>query len=137
MLKFAKQKRTTGILALDRKLWRIFSEYIRRRDADQDGICRCITCRKPKPWKEMDAGHFVNRARKSTKFDERNVHAQCPVCNRFAEGKQFLYGNALDLKLGHGTAQKLIDLGGMHSKLDRLWYEERIKYYREKLKGMK
>ena len=40
-------------IGLKGKLDRLFSEYIRRRDADA-GYCRCVTCGKLQHWREMD-----------------------------------------------------------------------------------
>lgn len=38
---------------------RIFSEYIRRRDADKDGFVRCISCGRRIRWEDADCGHLV------------------------------------------------------------------------------
>jgi hypothetical protein len=84
----------------------------------------------------MDAGHFVSRRWKATKFDERNVWPQCPKCNRFSGGEAFLMANYIDTHLGHGTADLLHNLSRVKCKLDRLWYEEQIKIYRAKLRAL-
>ena len=131
-LKHPKGKRTVGVLALDRKLWNIFSRYIRLRDSDH-GLGKCITCGRYIPVKEGDAGHFRNRRHKSTRFMEENVAFQCPNCNRFDEGKAYEFGKALDVKYGEGMADKITKLSGVSSKLDRLWYESAIKEYKLKL----
>ena len=86
---------------------RIFSEFIRLRDSDAHGYCRCITCTNRAPWKEMDAGHFISRDRKAVRWNEHNVHAQCPRCNRFRGGEQFLHGQAIDKLYGEGTVEGL------------------------------
>ena len=67
----------------------IFSEYIRRRDADNDsGYCACVSCNKPIHFTESDAGHFLSRQKLATRWDERNVYSQCRKCNRFEYGRQ-------------------------------------------------
>jgi len=93
---------------LEAILWKWFSLFIRLRDSDFDGFCECVTCHKVDYYKLMDSGHFVSRDRKSTKFDEKNNHAQCPACNRFKSGKQYEHGIAIDQKYGHGTAEELL-----------------------------
>ena len=98
-------------IGLKGKLDRLFSEYIRRRDADHAGYCRCVTCGKMQHWKEMDAGHFVPRDRIATRWDETNVHPQCRECNRFRSGKQYEHGRAIDRMYGSGTADRLMALG--------------------------
>ncbi len=92
----------------DDKLWRVFSLWIRLRDADKNGYIRCITSGKMAHWTESDAGHFISRRHLSTKFDEQNVHAQNRHDNRFQYGKQYEYGLAIDKKYGAGTAEKIL-----------------------------
>ena len=71
------------------KIDKVFHEYVRRRDADNDsGYCKCISCNKPIHFTESDAGHFIGRGALATRYDEQNVHAQCRKCNRFQYGRQ-------------------------------------------------
>lgn len=70
------------------RAWRAFSAYIRLRDAIRttSGVimARCVTCSAVRPIEGvgcMQAGHFLPGRRMGTLFDERNVHAQCYVCN--------------------------------------------------------
>lgn len=90
------------------KLDTIFSEFIRLRDCDKNGVCKCITCGGLSHWRQMDAGHFITRENMGTRWEEENVHSQCPSCNRFKSGKQFEHGLAVDKKHGPGTASKLL-----------------------------
>ena len=86
---------------------RVFSIYVRMRDADQDGYANCITCRKTSHWKALQNGHFVSRACNRLRFDDENCNAQCVGCNMFKGGEQYEYARQLDLKYGDGTAEKL------------------------------
>ena len=82
------------------KIDKVFHEYIRRRDADNNtGYCNCITCQKPIHFTESDGGHFILRGRLSTRYDERNVKAQCRKCNRFDFGRQYEFSLALGEQL--------------------------------------
>ena len=109
-MQFPKQKRSTRQSA-ERTLWKHFSMYIRLRDRmPGTEMCRCATCRMVHHWKEMDAGHFVQRDRYATKYNEKNVHAQCPRCNRFRNGEQYAMSLHIDAKYGKGTAQLLLEL---------------------------
>lgn len=83
----------------DAELWKWFSIFIRLRDANDEGICKCCTCGKFAFWKGgiMQAGHGVSRNHWGTRYNERNVHAQCSGCNakhigggRQAEYAQFV-----------------------------------------------
>ena len=123
---------------LKRRLDRIFSEYIRLRDSDGAGICRCITCGRSFLWNAGDAGHFVSRDKLAIRFDERNVNAQCSFCNRYRSGEQYAHGLAIDRKHGKGTADLLMQLGSMRgTKLTPIWFSVKLEEYRAKLKKLK
>jgi hypothetical protein len=68
------------------KLDRIFSHYIKLKESLlSTGMiteCVCITCGRRKPISQIDAGHYMSRRFWATRWDERNVHAQCHGCNR-------------------------------------------------------
>ena len=84
-----------------------FSQAVRLRDSDKYGNAPCITCGVVKPWKQMQAGHFVSRKVSLLRYDDENVNAQCVGCNMFKAGEQYAYSIALDKKYGGGTAEKL------------------------------
>ena len=114
-----------------KKADRYFSEYIRLRDADSSGNVRCITCEKITHWQDADAGHFISRDKKATRYDERNVNAQCKTCNRFQSGRQYEHGKAIDLKYGAGTADELLVLSNQIIKANQAYYESMATTYKE------
>ena len=64
------------------KLWKLISEYTRRRDADECGMVKCCTCSTIKHWKELHAGHFIPQAQgDAVRYDLRNINSQCYRCN--------------------------------------------------------
>ena len=135
MLRFPKGSKKRDTLGkLDDTLWRWFSKLIRLRDTDHLGFGKCCTCGKVVKWNDADAGHFVSRRHKATKFDERNVNIQCKHCNRFSSGEQHAHGQYIDKKHGYGTAQLLQDLSRKKCKLDKLWYEHMIEEVKAKVK---
>jgi hypothetical protein len=93
---------------MDDKLWKAFSEYIRRRNADENGMVKCFTCSSFKHWKEMQAGHGIPRQHWGTRYDEKNVQSQCRKCNCFEQGEQAEFSKQVDLKYGAGTWGLLI-----------------------------
>ena len=116
------------------KIDKPFHEYIRRRDADNDsGYCQCISCDKPIHFTESDAGHFISRGKLATRWDERNVKAQCRKCNRFEYGRQFEYS----LKIGTELAEQLLQDSRAVFKLMEHEYQEIFETYRDKLKELK
>lgn len=96
---------------LIRKLDDIFSEYVRLRDADENGIVTCITCTDTYHWTEVDCGHYVLRGNMSVRWNLQNANGQCRLCNSTHDGRQDEHGAAIDIKYGHGTADKLQKLG--------------------------
>lgn len=119
------------------KLDKVFSEYIRIRDADQNGFIRCISCGKSVFWKEADAGHYINRKHLSLRFNEINVNAQCRSCNRFDEGNIPAYGMALQGKYGKEIIEKLLASKNQTMKLGRFEIEQLTKDVKTKLSQLK
>lgn len=74
------KKRQASQATLVKKLDKVFSQYIRLRDALPNGTFRCISCGRIKPFEQADAGHFHSRRHMSTRFDELNVSAECRYC---------------------------------------------------------
>jgi hypothetical protein len=107
MLKFPKKTTKTPRRKLIQKLDRVFSRWIRLRDSI-DGVCTCCTCGKRGEIKKFHAGHFMGRQFYPTRWDEQNVHAQCPYCNTFNEGEKYLYSKFLANKYGENTPDLLV-----------------------------
>ena len=94
---------------LIKRLDTVFSEYIRKKNADSKGYVTCITSGRKFHYSEVDAGHFISRKEMSTRWHEDNVHPQSRYDNRYRYGKQYEYGLALNKKK-RGLAQKLYKL---------------------------
>jgi len=132
-----KNKRSVRINSADKH----FSKFVRLRDTVKiiDGVpyCKCVTCSKIAPVKEMTNGHFVKRNRTATRFNEQNCHAQCISCNSFEDGREYKHAKEIDKKYGSGTADKLQALGaarGARSKLEKYRLKEIADKYKEKVK---
>ena len=123
----------TTISKLKKKLDVLFSQYIRRRNADHLGRVKCFTCGVEKHWKEQQAGHFQSRSHHSTRWDEVNVQVQCVKCNMFRQGEQYKFGLYLDDRFGDGTAEDLENRAKTIVKLNRVDYEEAIERYKQKI----
>lgn len=84
--------KTKSISQLKKEADNAFSRYIRQRYADDHtGYGSCVTCGISKPWKELQAGHYITRGSNILRFDERNVHPQCVGCNVFKKGNYPAY----------------------------------------------
>ncbi len=126
----------TTISKLKKKLDVLFSQYIRRRNADHLGRVKCFTCGIEKHWKEQQAGHFQSRSHHSTRWDEVNVQVQCVKCNMFRQGEQYKFGLYLDDRFGDGTAEELENRAKTIVKLNRVDYEEAIERYKQKIREL-
>ena len=67
---------------LIRKLDKLFSEYMRKRDTDVNGYGLCCTCAKRIHYKEGHCGHFMSRRHYATRWDPENVNLQSVFYNK-------------------------------------------------------
>lgn len=134
---YKKSKKKSDSKKLIDKLDAIFSQFIRLRDSNDKGLCRCITSGQIDEWKAMDAGHFISRNHMATRWEEKNVHAQSRKDNRFLGGRQYEHSLAIDKKYGEGTAEKLLIQSKQTKKFADFELEELIKYYTEQVKQLK
>ena len=126
--------------SLKKKVSTEFSKYIRLRDALKTTgsltDCKCITCGKMQPIKDIDAGHFVSRRYNNTLFNERNVHAQCRYCNRFLGGNLLEYRRQIVKLYGEGADIELEDLATEIKKFTPQELEELLEIYKQKNKQL-
>ncbi len=114
-------------------LWKWFSLFVRLRECpdNSQGFARCFTCGRVHHYKEMDAGHYMSRRHKATKYDENNVRGQCVHCNRDLSGNIGEYERALGSELAESLRLKSKE----KSKKMPLWeVESKIAEYRQKAK---
>lgn len=111
---------------LKAKLWKVFSEYIRKRDK---GIC--FTCGRKCEGSGYHAGHFIPKSVGGIVlyFHPENVNGQCAHCNIWLSGNQWEYGQ----RLGPEKVQRLYALKGVIQKWDVARYEREINFYKNLL----
>lgn len=74
---------------LEKRLDQLCSTVVRCREP------RCFTCGKRLRFAERQAGHFVPRVVKWTRWDLDNVHTQCNRCNVELDGNLSRYREKL------------------------------------------
>ena len=121
----------------DKKLWKIFSEYIRLKYSSENGYCTCYTCGAIRFWRGCDAGHGIGRQFMATKFEEINVRPQCKPCNGFHGGKREVFKEKMDLEHGTGTWEKLELRARQRFSYSDFEIQELIKFYSEEVKRLK
>jgi len=134
----AKAKKANSVSSLTKKADKLYSEYIRKRDAiwttwTLDRII-CITCWETKDYIQFDCGHFVTRANKSTRWDYLNSNAQCKVCNNWGSWRQYEHWKAIDKKYWEWTADKIMQKWRTIFKLNSIYLQEKIEDLINKLK---
>tara|TARA_R100000781_G_scaffold10857_1_gene10134 strand:+ start:638 stop:1042 length:405 start_codon:yes stop_codon:yes gene_type:complete len=104
---------------LVKKLDTIFSEYIRRKHSDKNGIVKCYTCNKKAYWKGegMQNGHFISRYSRILRWDENNCRPQCYACNCMRYGQNYIFAMNLNKEFGYDIASELLIKSKQISKL--------------------
>jgi hypothetical protein len=126
-----------GVMELVKILDKVFSEYIRLKDTDDNGNVKCITCGQIHYWKDIDCGHFIPRARQATRFDPVNCNPQCKKCNRFKHGEHDMYRWKLITLHGRKQVEQLEKRALMGGSYDTYTLREMIAEYRQKVKQLK
>lgn len=134
------------VAQLKRKLWEVFSLYIRQRDTDQDGYGHCISCQKPIQLGTQDcqAGHYIPKGKGGSHhfglprfpddvLAERNCNAQCGSPCNISEGGNFInYEIGLREKYGDAETDELKKAGAVNPVFKRTKPDliEIIEYYK-------
>lgn len=119
-------------------LWeKIVSPYIRKRDIDWRGYGKCISCDNQITYETCDAGHFIRKSRgKWFYWNEENIHAQCPACNRYGSNEEGAeYFRNLCIKIGKSKAEHLLKMKHRNPLEPRTLNQIRA-YYEKKLKEL-
>lgn len=138
-----KRKRLVPLPTLKKKLWQTFSVFIRLRDADSNGMCKCCTSGKLIPWTASQGGaqsghYFCQRGNPMLVFCETNVHAQSPIENKKQRNNiTWDYTEFMLEKYGLEHIRKLAAMRGKPFKFTRPWLEEKLSYYSKKVEQLK
>lgn len=105
------KKKAVKISTVKKRVWDIFSRYIRLRDCMETTGCTsfglCITCEKRNHFKLLQAGHFIPGRHNANLFSEKGVHAQCYNCNFNLRGNTLVYRRKIIEMYGPGYDEVL------------------------------
>ena len=87
---------------------------------------RCISCGD---WAKLQAGHFIKRQHRATRWNEFNVNGQCARCNHFLHGNDGAYCMALIRWYGKAKVEELLALKHKTAKYSRADLEELIRRF--------
>ncbi len=121
---------------LKKELDKVFSEYVRRSSADENGMARCYTCGVCKHWKQLHAGHYISRQYLATRWDLNNVKSQCPGCNIYGNGKPLDFEENLKKELGDNVVEEMKKKRHTITKVGIQWYQEQISHYKDLIKDL-
>jgi 5-methylcytosine-specific restriction endonuclease McrA len=123
-----------SLSSLEKKLDRVFSEYIRLRVADEGGTVECVTCGKLMYWKDgAQCGHFIKRSNRATRWEETNCHVQCVGCNKWRNGMEAEHSEHIIKTYGVEAYHRLNRLKRTTAKFTRSDLEQMILFYKAKL----
>lgn len=123
--------------AYKKRLWKLVSEYVRRKDADKNGYVRCISCGAKKHWKDLQAGHYIPKSRGNCIYwEEKNIHPQCSYCNLYLHSNHNPYALALIEKYGQDILKELEWKSHQTCPMGQKEYLKLIEEYQLKLKNL-
>lgn len=123
-----KAKHKTPRQKLRDKAWKLVSEYTRRSED------RCYTCGAKGDWKKAHAGHYKHGH--NMDFVDKNIHRQCPRCNKWLHGNLSVYALQLVSGYGHGILYELEERSKLVKKYTIGDLEQLIELYTERLKDL-
>lgn len=84
-VKAIPESQAHGSGTLQKRLWRVISDYVRIRDWYRFGPFCVASGKKLDHWKDGHAGHFIaySHCRGIFKFDPRNIHLQHGYSNKY------------------------------------------------------
>lgn len=96
-----------------------FNAYIRKRDSKGEYFI-CISCGQYKSSSTMHAGHYLSAGHHSyLRFNETNVHGQCPACNTHLHGNLINYRINLVKKIGIDEVERMESIRNTSHKWDK------------------
>lgn len=109
---------------------RLFSLFIRNRDADKNGNIACVCCGKIYNLEQVDKEgnkvvqnlHFIDRGVYSLRFDEDNCHAGCSYCNldMSLNKNGFAYRRYLEFMNTTYGEEAVAEMALAHRKINKL-----------------
>lgn len=128
-----KKKKQKSLRRLKEILWKVFSEYIRRKDADEGGTERCYTCGVLEHWKALQCGHAIGGRHNAVLFDAGICRPQCLRCNVFLRGNYPIFTTKLIKENGMEWWEKKLEGARQIVKYTRADIEQMIENYKRKV----
>lgn len=129
-------KKKPTLKSLKNKAWKLFSEYVRRRDAMPDGWGHCYTCMAPGHWKDLQCGHAIPGRHNAVLLDDEICRPQCPRCNVWMRGRYEIFTAKLIRERGLEWFEKKLEGARRVVKFSRNDFEMAIQVYKQKVEAL-
>lgn len=121
--------------SLRKKAWKLVSQYVRQREADEGGFVHCYTCGAPIHAKlEAQSGHAIGGRTNSVLFDDSICRPQCVSCNVFRRGNYPIFAAKLIRENGLDWFEAKLANSRQVVKYTRTDLEDIINNYEEKIR---
>ena len=127
------KKKLRSLKSLKAELDRVFSIYVRRRGADDDGFNTCISCGNKAHWTKLQCGHYVSRRHLNTRWHKDNAWPQDARCNIFLRGNYPAYSSALIKRIGLERVEELQVIASWPSQKKRSDLEALLEHYKKEI----
>ena len=134
--KYEEEQHDESLKHLVEDLDSIFSQYIRCKYANKDGIVACYTSGKLMRWQDSQCGHFISRKNYATRWLPQNCRPQSEYDNCFLSGNIDVYRQKLEEE-EPGIVEYLQEEARQVSKPTRDELKSLIIEYRHKLNLVK
>jgi len=135
-LKTITKKRSKIVKITKKKVWEVFSKYIRLSYSDKDGYVICYTCGRKLRWQDADAGHGASGRGNSILFDERLVRPQCTHCNIFLKGNYDVFHAKLIKEYGKNFLDEINRLKKTVKKFTQSELNEKYEHYKKEVEKL-
>ena len=99
-----------SIEQMRQKCLNAFQLLRRLEEADEFGMCTCISTGKRIYYKECDGGHYISRTCRATELEHDNVWPQSKYANQYLHGDYHNYRDSLIRKIGMDRVERIEDL---------------------------
>lgn len=132
-----KKPRMRKPVDLTKKLDKVFSAYIRLRDAMPNGCFRCISCGQIKRFEQGDCGHYHSRTHMGTRWEPDNCNMECRSCNRVSSDHLIGYRRNLIEKIGFDRVNRLEVLARSSKHWQDFELKDKIEYFTREVKRLR
>ena len=114
----------------------VFSQFIRLRDANENGYITCPCCGVVNYWTDCDNMHFMPRIHKNTRYSEENCYGGCRTCNELKAGNLQAYGEFIE-KMRPGGVELLEEQARVQYSYTLSEIKALISHYSKEVSRMK